>query len=155
MTRKGPNIPVAILNDDGTSRIVGADELRAQREEREARITPVRPIVKGQKLTTIEILQHLAVAKRAHEAFYSDDPDARIPADLIDQIAIAVAGKRTWSKIYNDERTSEAGRRARHWQPKANKVWAKNPQLSARRVAELIAEPGENADTIRRHIRKP
>jgi hypothetical protein len=132
-------------------------EQRKQLEAHEAKVRAMRAHVSDQKT---EILQHLAVAKRGHELFYRDEPDARIPAALIDPIAIAIAGARTWSKVLakleasNEERAGRADHRSRRWQAKADKIWANRSDLSARRVAELIAEPGENPDTIRRAIIK-
>jgi hypothetical protein len=136
-------------------------EQRKRREAHEASFMRAGPIVEGRKLSTKAILQHLAVAKRSHEWFHPGDPYARIPAALIDAIAIAVAGARTWSKVLakleasNEERVGKAAHRSRRWQAKADKVWENRPDHSARRVAELIAELGENPDTIRRAIVKP
>jgi|SRR6516165_5722655 len=135
-------------------------EQRKQLEAHEASFMRAGPIDRGRKLSPTEVLQHLAVAKRSHEWFHPGDPYARIPAALIDAIAIAVAGGRTWSKVLakleasNEERVGKAAYRGRRWQAKASKIWAERPRLSARRVAELIAEPGENPDTIRRAIIK-
>jgi hypothetical protein len=89
------------------------------------------------------------------------NPDLGIPADVIDAMAIALAGARTWSKVLakleasNEERVDRAAHRSRRWQAKADRVWSEHPNLSARRVAELVAGSGENPDTIRRAITKP
>jgi hypothetical protein len=133
-------------------------EQREQREKHEAKITRGRPIVKGQELSTIEILQHLAIAKLSHEP---DSPYAEIPAALIDAIAIAIAGARLWHKTLaklkasNDERESRAAKRRRAHRAEADRLRAAHPHISDRAVAVIIAKAtGARAPTIRRHIKK-
>jgi hypothetical protein len=159
MTRERPNIPVAVISDDGTSRIGTADELRAQKEAHEAKTRPTPAPVAGQKLSTIEILQHLAVAKRAHTAFYADEPDARIPATLIDAIAIALAGEGEWLKAQkglqagNEEKQSERDRRRDEARAGADKLRA-----AGLRDGDIVKKLAEEMDlstkTIGRYLTK-
>lgn len=62
------------------------------------------------------------------------------------------------------EKASIGGKQANHynaarhraWQREAEKIWKKEPALSAREVAEMIAQQmGKSPETIRRHIKRP
>jgi hypothetical protein len=160
MTRKRPDIPVAVWNDDDSNRVVSADELRVQREEHEARIASLAPLVEGRKLKPIEILQHLAVAKRAHEGSHPDDPEARIPAALIDAVAIAIAGARKWSDVQakldvsNDDRHTERDRRRKRARAEADRLRAENPGISDSAIGRRLASATTTARTIRSYIKK-
>lgn len=72
-------------------------------------------------------------------------------------LPLAKAGKksRTGAATANEARSKESSALIAKWQAKANKVWAKNPRLSAADVAAIIAEPNEKPNTVRRRIKKP
>jgi hypothetical protein len=136
-------------------------ELRAQRERHEAAISAPRPIAGGRKLTSVEILQHLAVAKRSRELFHPDEPDVRIPAELVDIIAISLVGRSGWLKAlrdlkqHNAARKPKVARRRAELRAEADKVRARNPSLSDVRVAAILAKTmGGSVRAIRRHIAK-
>jgi hypothetical protein len=106
----------------------------------------------GNKVPTGKLLEELAVAKLFHLDFY-DRPD-RTLIKLLDMAATLLSSKTDWQREQVAARQSESYRRLQQWQRRADQVWAKNPDLSRARVAELIAQPGENANTIRRQIRQ-
>jgi hypothetical protein len=55
----------------------------------------------------------------------------------------------------NAQKREHASRRKLEWQTGADRIWAKKPGMSRKRVAEIIAKAtGENPDTIRRAIHK-
>jgi hypothetical protein len=55
----------------------------------------------------------------------------------------------------NARRSAESKSVAAVWQTRAASVWAEHPKLPAWKVAELIAQPGEKPNTIRRAIKRP
>jgi hypothetical protein len=150
MTGKRQDIPVAVLNDDGTSRIVGSDDLRAQRDAHGAKwLAPA--FAKDHEFSPHEMLQYLAMNKR--------DPDFGIPADVIDAIAIAIAGKGAWLKAQealqegNEKKQSEADRRREEVRRAAESLRAKNPGISEGRLEKILAKEFNCSDrTIRRYI---
>lgn len=58
-------------------------------------------------------------------------------------------------KEANKDRANESVQNRERWQKAANELWARRPELSCRRVAQLIAlETRENPGTIRKRIKK-
>jgi hypothetical protein len=106
----------------------------------------------GKRVRTGKLLKELAAAKVFHLDFY-DRPD-RALIRLLDIAAMLLSSKTDWQREQVAARQSESYRRRQELQRRADQVWAKNPNLSCARVAELIAKPGENADTIRRQIKR-
>jgi hypothetical protein len=131
MTRKRAPVQVAVRNDDGSVRFVWADELRVQKEEHEAKVA-APPIVKGQKLSTDEILRYLAMHKR--------DPDFVIPVAVIDAIAGRVASKRAWARAEAEAKKSDATPLLRALRAEADKVRTEFPQFVGNdsRVAKIV-----------------
>ena len=90
MSSKRSNIPVAVPNDDGSSAIVGSEELRAEQaahEAREAKISAdadaerlITNYLNGKRPTALQLLFHLALAEHHGRS---------IPAGLIRPIALA------------------------------------------------------------------
>jgi hypothetical protein len=106
----------------------------------------------GKRVPTGKLLEQLAVAKLFHLDFY-DRPD-RTLIRLLDVAAALLSSKTDWQREQVVARQSESYRRRQQLQRRADQVWAKSPHLSCARVAELIAQPGEKADTIRRQIKR-
>jgi hypothetical protein len=106
----------------------------------------------GKRVPTGKLLAELATAKLFHLEFY-DRPD-RTLIRLLDVAATLLSSKTDWQREQVLARQSESYRLRQQWQRRADQVWSKNPDLSCARVAELIAQPGEKANTIRRQIRR-
>jgi hypothetical protein len=103
------------------------------------------------KFETIEMLQYLAMNKR--------DPDFGIPADVIDAIAIALAGEGAWLKAQkglrkgNEKKRSEADRRREKVRAAATILRAENPGISEGRLEKILAEKFScGVRTIRRYL---
>jgi hypothetical protein len=130
MTRRRPNIPVADWDDDGlTSRIVRYGKLRARRAGRAGRAAKAAPTlievkttrIKFKKLSARELCRYLAWAKL--------DPDFRIPAALIDAVALRITSKRGWAKDEAAARKLDAALRLRRIRAEADRVRAAHPRF--------------------------
>jgi hypothetical protein len=164
MTRKYPNIPVAVMNDDGTSTIADADELlRARRERREAfeaKGVPfdvfVAALVErhkvGGQISTKELLVVLAGAELSR--WLVDDTEAKIPPDLLNAIGIVIGGVRSW-------RAGVAGNRDKAAQledvvrEKVRERLAKDPSVRAAALAiskDLGGRSGASVRNLRRIV---
>jgi hypothetical protein len=166
MKRKRPNIPViADWNDDSRfgGRIVGADELRVQKEKHEAK----RPLYEGtekliakyrsgKKVRPKDIARELAIAKLYHLTFHADSPNAAVPAELIDIVGqVLVGGK--WNGLFDQTAKSKAAaaRVRQEAQAEAEALISRKSDLSDRGVARILAKRlGRSARTIRRYISK-
>jgi hypothetical protein len=101
------------------------------------------------KFETDELLGYLAMNKR--------DPDFGIPADVIDAIAIALAGEGAWLKAQkglrkgNEKKRSEADRR-REEVRRANESLRASGISGGRREKILAAKFNCSPRTIRRYI---
>jgi hypothetical protein len=108
----------------------------------------------GQKPEIREILRELAIAKNFHLSFYADKPEAAIPVELIDIIATAIAPSAKWARAQATAKKRTASERRARWRHDADQKRLERPNLSDKRIAEIIAKPGEKPNTIRRQITK-
>jgi hypothetical protein len=175
MVRKRPNIPVAIDNVDGTSRIVGSAELMRKPVEPRGFEAIIAKRKRGEKLTSLEVGQSLAVVKRAHEDAAGD---VTIPFAALDVIGEVVLGRTNWQRGQAGGQKGKARNAAVHalWNSAAAGYFRKDPNASKSAVAKWVArdmerlyrdkiasgEDHEDANkvrghpnTIRRVIKKP
>jgi len=116
---------------------------------------------RGERITSLEVGELLAVIKRAHEAFGEHDAngelvDVQIPFPLLDMIGFAVMGRTNLQRA--GARKRKGRKFAPHhadWQAEADEIWRKNPRLTKHRVAILVSrKTAGEANWIPRKISK-
>jgi hypothetical protein len=150
MTPKRPNIPVAVPNDDGSSTIVGSEELRAAAEAHEtieAKISAdahaerlITNYLNGKRPTALQLLFHLALAEHYGRP---------IPAGLIRPIALAIWDAQMWSKEKNARRKKKTRKKEDSWDAKAAQLLRLDPNLKPHALGRQIARPGVKGESVR------
>jgi hypothetical protein len=106
-------------------------------------------------ISALAVLEHLAVLKRAHEAFGERNADGKladvtIPFDLIDVLGAALAGRTKWQREQARQKTRMAGERYIAWKTRAAEIRAESPDKLkkgvANQIAAELAAKGENVN---------
>ena len=76
-----------------------------------------------------------------------------VPIEVVVMIGDLLVGARKWAAMHNGARRDRKRWRKAKWQAKADPVWQRNPLLSERAVAKIIAP--DEVEAVRKLITKP